>query len=89
MLVDCDKEMDGCDGGEQNSAFKYMERDAVELESTYPYKAKDGRCKYKAANGKVKVVRFAKVKKNDADQLRAAIALGPTSVSVEADKNAF
>jgi len=33
--------MDGCDGGEQEAAFKYLEREPAELESTYPYRAKD------------------------------------------------
>ena len=45
QVVDCDKEMDGCQGGLSSAAYKYLERTGSELESDYPYKAKDGTCK--------------------------------------------
>lgn len=46
QLVDCSKKNDGCNGGLQDLAFKYAEKNYMELESVYPYTGKDGTCKY-------------------------------------------
>lgn len=61
----------------------------MELESVYPYTGVDGTCKYDSSKGKVKVTTYAAVKANSVDQLMAAIAQGPVSVAIEADKMVF
>ena len=40
----------GCNGGNQSTAFKYLEKHKAELESVYPYTAKNGTCQYDAAS---------------------------------------
>merc|ERR1712151_316044 len=67
----------GCNGGNQSVAFKYLEKHNAELESVYKYTAKNGSCAY------------AKVKKNNVEQMKAAVAGQPVSVSIEADKKVF
>jgi C1A family cysteine protease len=67
----------------------YAKTHGQELESDYPYTAKDGSCKWTAAKGKVDVTSIATVPKKSAAQLKAAIAKGPVSVTVEADTRVF
>lgn len=50
QVVDCSKENGGCDGGDLPPAFDYIIANGLELESTYPYKARDQRCAYKASS---------------------------------------
>jgi len=67
----------------------YAEKHAQELESDYPYTAKDGTCKTKSTLGKVDVTGITQVPKKSVSQLKAAIAKGPVSVTVEADTRVF
>jgi len=67
----------------------YMETHGQELETAYPYTAMDGSCNYSAADGKVEVSTIANVAPSSVAQLKAAIATGPTSVTVEADTSVF
>lgn len=47
QLVDCSKNGNqGCNGGLMDYAFEYIEQNPLQLEKDYPYKARDGRCKY-------------------------------------------
>ena len=89
QLVDCDRQSEGCNGGLQEYAMDYLESNQQELESDYPYTAKDGQCQTSAAKGKVLVAQIHDVQPESVDQLKAAIAVGPTSVTVEADKLVF
>jgi C1A family cysteine protease len=85
QLVDCDTEQDqGCNGGLMDNAFTYLETNAMELETAYPYSAVDGTCTWKKSLGKVTVVGFTDVKTTSED-LAAAISTGPVSVAVAAN----
>lgn len=91
QLVDCSKSFgnEGCNGGLMDSAFQYIEKNPLETEADYPYKARDGKCAYVASKGVGKVASFVDVTPNSVDQLKAAIAKGPVSVAIEADQMAF
>lgn len=69
--------------------MNYAKTHGQELQSDYPYTAKDGTCKFAAAKGKVDVKSVATVTARSVSQLKAAIAKGPTSVTVEADRTVF
>jgi hypothetical protein len=69
--------------------MKYLETIGQELTSDYPYTARDGSCHASSAKGKVEVKTFATVTPRSPSQLMAAIAKGPTSVTVEADRTVF
>jgi len=89
QIVDCDETCEGCNGGWASHAFKYLESHKQELETTYPYTAKDGACDYSRLRGKIGVRRYHNVLKWSVTQLKAAIARTPVSVSVEADNKVF
>lgn len=59
------------------------------LTSDYAYTGQAGTCAQTASKGKVLVTDYALVTPNDVDQLKAAIAVGPTSVTIEADTRVF
>lgn len=59
QLVDCAGAFNnfGCSGGLPSQAFEYIKYNGgLDTEEAYPYKAKDGVCKYDATNVGVKVV---------------------------------
>jgi C1A family cysteine protease len=93
-LVDCVKNYqgccNGCQGGLMDYAFGYMKDDqsgADDMESNYPYTAKDGTCVYsssKAFTGAT-VTGFVDVTSKDEDALMDAVATqGVISIAVNA-----
>ena len=73
-----------------DSAFKYVEDHGLVSESTYPYTAETDSCQTsKTANPVVKVTDYHDVTANSPSALKAAVALGPVSVAIEADQLGF
>jgi len=91
QLVDCSGKFgnEGCNGGEMYEAFQYAEEVPLETEAEYPYEAVDDSCRADKSKGKVTAKTFHRVPKNSADQLKAAINVGPVSVAIQADTWAF
>ena len=83
--MDCSKDHgnDGCNGGEMWAANEYMMTTGLELESEYPYTAKDGECK-KKLNERVKLESYKNCTENSGVSLAEGIDLGSVSVSVDA-----
>ena len=82
QLVDCDPQSSGCNGGLETYAFQYLEKNAQELESDYPYTGKDGKCSTVATKEMIAVSSYDTVTPKSVAQLQAAIAIQPTCVSV-------
>jgi C1A family cysteine protease len=93
QLVDCSTQNNGCNGGLMDYAFKYIETAPLELEADYPYTGTKKfwkPCKYDSSKGVGKVVGFQDVKTDSTgSNLKAALAKGPVSVAIEADKTVF
>lgn len=72
-------------------AFEYAESTAQELESDYGYKGSTGTCKATASKESrgIEATDYSHVQKDSVPDLKAAIAQGPTCVSVDANCNAF
>ena len=89
-LVDCAGfryGSDGCNGGQMSGAFKYMIQKGQCSTLEYPYNAVDGTCDTCAA-----VTQFSEcynVNANDQVSLKAAVALQPVAVAIEADTYYF
>jgi hypothetical protein len=58
---------EGCNGGDMGLAFDYIRDNNIDYESSYPYTARDGTCKYNKGDGKGKISRGNNVKPNDLD----------------------
>jgi len=89
QLVDCEKQSHGCNGGLMDYAFAYTAQKGIEVEGDYPYKAVDGTCKYEASKAHKVNTGFKDVPANNVDAMKAALAVQPVSVAIQADQAAF
>lgn len=87
QLVDCSQKQgnEGCNGGLMDSAFQYVIENGIETEDVYPYTGSDDTCVASAGKSSFKIGGFVDVPQNSSAQLKAAIALNPVSVAIEAD----
>jgi C1A family cysteine protease len=96
FLVDCASGIGyfnmGCNGGQPDSAFKYMINNGQCSESSYPYKAGTtktaGTCQ-KCTAVPVSFSSCSDVKPNDQVSLAAAVVKQPVVVAIEADTRYF
>jgi len=91
QLVDCSDSFgnEGCNGGLMDQAFEYvMSNKGITTEAAYPYKARDGTCNTKVTAA-ITISKYTDVKQNNDAALQAAVAVGPVSVAIEADQEAF
>lgn len=91
-LVECSKRNHGCQGGAMVLGFMYAETSPLMTEAAYPYTSgggKSGSCKYEKSEGVGTVGGFEEVTPKSLSQMKAALAKGPVSVAVEADKSVF
>jgi len=85
QLVDCagSSGNQGCNGGLMDDAFEYIIKNGgIGSEASYPYTAKDGKCKQ--VSSVATVSKYTDVKKNDETGLMSAINIEPVSVAVDA-----
>jgi cathepsin L len=92
-LVDCVTTCDGCDGGLEELAYQYIiqkQGGLLNLETDYPYTARDGTCRYNAAKGYNKVVSYQNVKSGDENDLLNYVGtVGVADVAIDASHNSF
>lgn len=89
QLVDCAGSYGnmGCNGGLMDHAFEYVQANGLCTEADYPYSPVAGKCK--KCKTAVKLHGYTDVRPNDEDALMQAVAKGPVSVAIEADKQVF
>lgn len=92
-LMDCSKPEgnQGCEGGLMDQAFAYVIKNkGIDTEESYPYKAKNGRCEFKAANIGATEVSCMDIAKGSETDLQSAVATtGPISVAIDASHSSF
>jgi len=89
QIVDCDREDSGCNGGLPEQAFKYTAEAGLETEQDYPYTAQDGKCHYDESKA-IKINTGSKsITPQSVDALKAALAVQPVAIGIEADEEAF
>jgi len=69
--------------------MNYVKANGQTLEQNYTYTGKDGTCRASQMTSAVGVTKVNSVRARSAASLMAAIAVGPTSVTVEADRSVF
>jgi C1A family cysteine protease len=92
-LVNCSTKNNGCNGGLMDYAFEYAETNPIMTEKDWPDQPSKQflgcYMHYKKSEGVATVSSYADVTPNTPSQLKAALATGPVSVAIEADKAAF
>jgi len=92
-LADCSGKQGnlGCDGGLMDSAFQYIKANkGIDTEESYPYEAKDGKCRFKKADVGATCTGFVDIKaKNETDLQTAIATVGPISVAIDASQDSF
>lgn len=93
QLVDCSKKFgnDGCDGGLMEQAFDYIKaNEGIDDEASYPYEAKDGKCRFIKDKVAAECHGYTAIKKgNETDLMTALATVGPISVAIDASHNSF
>jgi len=89
QIVDCDKGRgdEGCNGGDTVTAYQYvMEAAGMELESSYPYHARDQQCQFSASKvvSKIKSWEYITKNKNETEMAAKMVTAGPLSICVDA-----
>ena len=81
----------GCMGGMMDRAFTWTKSNPLETEDEYPYKGWLGSmsCNYDSSKGVVSANSFYDVTPSDSEALKAAIAMGPVSVAIQANQKVF
>jgi cathepsin F len=89
QIVDCDTYDGGCNGGNTETAYKYViQAGGQETEKDYPYKAVNGACKFHESEVAAKITSWKYVCKQASDELTTMLSYvgteGPVSVCVDA-----
>ncbi|CAI7998292.1 Digestive cysteine proteinase 2 [Geodia barretti] len=92
-LVDCSgtEGNEGCNGGLMDDAFEYViKNNGIDTESSYPYVARDEKCRFNTANVGATEKSYTDVAHEDENALAQAVAtVGPISVAIDASHNSF
>ncbi|XP_049865743.1 uncharacterized protein LOC126366611 [Pectinophora gossypiella] len=85
QLVDCDTNDSGCQGGFPIEALKYLKKvGGIQSEDTYPYTAKDEKCKFDPKKIAVKITDLKPYNLTDEEALRQTLVSdGPISIGVD------
>jgi len=94
QLVDCAASQwgnQGCQGGLMDNAFGYVayQNQGITTSAKYPYKGVQQRCPASLPAAGAHIQNFKDVVPNSDPALLDAVALGPVSVAIEADSEAF
>ncbi|KAJ6215615.1 hypothetical protein RDWZM_010115 [Blomia tropicalis] len=92
-LIDCSTKYGnhGCNGGLMDFAFQYIKSNhGIDTEASYPYEAKEGKCRYSKRNSGATDTGFVDVPQGDEKRLKEAVAtVGPVSIAIDASQPTF
>jgi len=92
-LVDCSRSFgnNGCQGGLMDNAFRYIKANGgIDTEESYPYEAKNLKCRFTKENVGATDTGFIDIKQGDENDLMKALAtVGPVSVAIDASHMSF
>ena len=87
QLVDCSTANSGCNGGEMDLAFQYIEQNGLCGYNAYPYTAQQGTCQ--TCSPVAKLQGYNDVSSGNETALFVELHYGPVSVAIEADQSSF
>lgn len=91
-LVDCSTKYGnhGCNGGLMDNAFEYIKKNGgIDTEESYPYEAKEGKCRFSSANVGATVSGHVDVPEGESNLQEAVASVGPVSVAIDANHQSF
>jgi len=92
-LIDCSTNFgnQGCNGGSMEASFDYIKANrGIDLENSYPYEARDDKCRFKPENTGASDAGHVRIKSGSESDLESAIAtVGPISVAIDASQPSF
>jgi C1A family cysteine protease len=85
-IVDCDSQMQGCNGGDPRQAIDWVAQNGgLDTEAAYPYTAQDGQCAFDPSQAQGKTSGSQDVSDGDENSLQSFLqSTGPPSVCVDA-----
>ncbi|XP_043253123.1 procathepsin L [Colletes gigas] len=93
QLVDCSASAGnlGCSGGSLRNTLRYLEKaKGLMAQAHYPYKAKQGPCRFREQMSVVNITSWAVLPARDERALEAAVAtIGPVAASINASPKTF
>jgi cathepsin L len=93
QLVDCSSKYnnEGCNGGLMDNAFKYVkENGGIDTEESYPYHAKQEKCKFNKNTIGATCSGYVDVESGNEEALHEAVAtIGPVSVAIDVTEERF
>jgi cathepsin L len=92
QLVDCSQAQgnQGCEGGLMDQAFEYViSNGGITSEKNYPYTAQDGTCMSPLPAAVTTLSSFTDITSGDESGILTATNIGPVSIAIEADSQAF
>lgn len=87
QLVDCSSKNNGCNGGEMDLAFQYIEQYGLCSYSSYSYTAEQGTCQQ--CKPVASLTGFIDIPSGNETALFEQLQYGPVSVAIEADQSSF
>nr|AAA29137.1 cathepsin [Fasciola hepatica] len=90
QLVDCSGPFGnyGCNGGLMENAYEYLKRFGLETESSYPYRAVEGQCRYNEQLGVAKVTGYYTVHSGDEVELQNLVGCRrPAAVALDVESD--
>ncbi|CAK9813258.1 Putative cysteine proteinase CG12163 [Anthophora quadrimaculata] len=89
-LVDCDSLDEGCNGGLMDNAYKAIEQlGGLELETDYPYDAKNEKCHFRQKKAKVQIAAAVNITSNETKMAQWLVKNGPISIGINANAMQF
>jgi len=90
QLMDCETEhSSGCKTGYTSHAITYVAQNGIQLETDYPYTAKNGTCQFDQTKAIKVNGRYTFITALSSDSLKAALVNSPVSVLIQADEDTF
>uniref|UniRef100_A0A6P7GQB0 Cathepsin L-like proteinase n=1 Tax=Diabrotica virgifera virgifera TaxID=50390 RepID=A0A6P7GQB0_DIAVI len=85
-LVDCSEENDGCGGGDQRLAFRFLKHNRMPSEEDYPYTMKDDVCREDVKMSLGPISGYTHLNATEESLISALATVGPIAVSADATK---
>ena len=89
-LVDCDKLDEGCNGGLPDNAYRAIERmGGLELETDYPYDARNEKCQFDKSKARVTIVSGVNITTDETKMAQWLVKNGPIAIGINANAMQF